>query len=152
MVFGSVMPRPARWLALVHVRLQFFWWSVQRWFNDNADATRVMWVLFRRNNPPFSTILNGADLRCRRCGLVTLGAEGVKGFEAPRVGCAQAHGWRKSERDVSGARCDRGGVMGRFGAEGAARAVAMCWRWKSVNLAMSLPSVLAWVLYLMHWY
>jgi hypothetical protein len=26
------------------------------------------------------------------------------------------------------------------------------WRWKSVNLAMSLPSVLAWVLYLIHWY
>jgi hypothetical protein len=27
-----------------------------------------------------------------------------------------------------------------------------CWRWKSVNLAMSLPSVLAWILYLIHWY
>jgi hypothetical protein len=27
-----------------------------------------------------------------------------------------------------------------------------CWRWKSVNLAMSLPSVLAWVLYFIHWY
>jgi hypothetical protein len=27
-----------------------------------------------------------------------------------------------------------------------------CWRWKSVNLAMSLPSVLAWLLYLIHWY
>jgi hypothetical protein len=27
-----------------------------------------------------------------------------------------------------------------------------CWRWKSVNLAKSLPSVLAWVLYLIHWY
>jgi hypothetical protein len=27
-----------------------------------------------------------------------------------------------------------------------------CWRWKSVNLAMSLPSALAWVLYLIHWY
>jgi hypothetical protein len=26
------------------------------------------------------------------------------------------------------------------------------WRWNSVNLAMSLPSVLAWVLYLIHWY
>jgi hypothetical protein len=27
-----------------------------------------------------------------------------------------------------------------------------CWRWKFVNLAMSLPSVLAWLLYLIHWY
>jgi hypothetical protein len=27
-----------------------------------------------------------------------------------------------------------------------------CWRWNSVNLAMSLPSVLAWVLYFIHWY
>jgi hypothetical protein len=26
------------------------------------------------------------------------------------------------------------------------------WRWNSVNLAMSLPSVLAWILYLIHWY
>jgi hypothetical protein len=25
-----------------------------------------------------------------------------------------------------------------------------CWRWNFVNLAMSLPSVLAWVLYLIH--
>jgi hypothetical protein len=28
----------------------------------------------------------------------------------------------------------------------------VCWRWISVNLAMSLPSVLAWILYLIHWY
>jgi hypothetical protein len=28
----------------------------------------------------------------------------------------------------------------------------LCWRWNSVNLAMSLPSVLAWLLYLIHWY
>jgi hypothetical protein len=27
-----------------------------------------------------------------------------------------------------------------------------CWRWKSVNLAMSLPSMLTWLLYLIHWY
>jgi hypothetical protein len=32
------------------------------------------------------------------------------------------------------------------------KAAPPCWRWKSVNLAMSLPSVLAWVLYLIHWY
>jgi hypothetical protein len=35
---------------------------------------------------------------------------------------------------------------------GASRLLGECWRWKSVNLAMSLPSVLAWVLYLIHWY
>jgi hypothetical protein len=28
----------------------------------------------------------------------------------------------------------------------------MCWRWNFVNLAMSLPSVLTWVLYFIHWY
>jgi hypothetical protein len=27
-----------------------------------------------------------------------------------------------------------------------------CWRWISVNLAMSLPLVLAWILYLILWY
>jgi hypothetical protein len=27
-----------------------------------------------------------------------------------------------------------------------------CWRWNFVNLAMSLSSVLAWILYLIHWY
>jgi hypothetical protein len=32
------------------------------------------------------------------------------------------------------------------------KGMARCWRWKSVNLAMSLPSVLAWLLYLIHWY
>jgi hypothetical protein len=27
-----------------------------------------------------------------------------------------------------------------------------CWQWNFVNLAMSLPSMLAWILYLIHWY
>jgi hypothetical protein len=36
-----------------------------------------------QEQPPPTTIPNGADLRCRRCGSVTLGAEGVKGLEAP---------------------------------------------------------------------
>jgi hypothetical protein len=26
------------------------------------------------------------------------------------------------------------------------------WRWNSVNLAITLPSVLAWILYLTRWY
>jgi hypothetical protein len=30
--------------------------------------------------------------------------------------------------------------------------MGICWRWNSVNLAMSLPSVLTWVLYFIHWY
>jgi hypothetical protein len=28
----------------------------------------------------------------------------------------------------------------------------LCWRWKSINLVISLPLVLAWLLYLIHWY
>jgi hypothetical protein len=30
--------------------------------------------------------------------------------------------------------------------------MSMCWQWNSINLAMSLPLVLAWILYLIHWY
>jgi hypothetical protein len=30
--------------------------------------------------------------------------------------------------------------------------VEECWRWNFFNLAMSLPSVLAWILYHIHWY
>jgi hypothetical protein len=50
------------------------------------------------------------DLRCRKC-------EGAKS--------ALARGGRRSVRGDSGAPCDQGRVMGRFGAEGAARAVAL---------------------------
>jgi hypothetical protein len=61
----------------------------------------------------------------------TFGAEGVNGSEAPRVGYAPAQGGRQSRRDASEAQCGRGGVMGWFGAEGAARTVALAlskWR------------------------
>jgi hypothetical protein len=56
---------------------------------------------------------------------VTLGAEGVNGPEAPRVGYAPAQGGRQSKRDVSEAQCGRGEVVGWFGAEGAARTVVL---------------------------
>jgi hypothetical protein len=62
---------------------------------------------------------NGAGLRCRKCGWMTFGAEGVKEPEAPRVGCASARGWRRSGRGVPKTRCNQSGIMGCFGAEGA---------------------------------
>jgi hypothetical protein len=88
----------------------------------NGDLTKTLMLLelcefYCAGTAP----LNGADLRCRRCGWVTFGAEGVKGPEAPRVGCAPTQGWGRSGRDVLEARCDRSGVACRFGAEGAAR-------------------------------
>jgi hypothetical protein len=54
----------------------------------------------------------------------TFGAEGVNGSEAPRVGYVPAQGGRQSRRDASEAQCGRGGVVGWFGTEGAARTVA----------------------------
>jgi hypothetical protein len=43
---------------------------------------------------------NGAGLRCRNCGWLTFGAEGMEEPEAPCIGCASARGWRRPGRDV----------------------------------------------------
>jgi hypothetical protein len=43
---------------------------------------------------------NGAGLRCRKCGRLTFGAEGMEEPEAPCVGCASAREWRRPGRDV----------------------------------------------------
>jgi hypothetical protein len=71
-------------------------------------------VLFRRNS--------SHPRRSRR--MRTFGAEGVSGSEAPRAGYVPVQGGRQSRRDALEAQCGRGGVVGWFGAEGAARTVA----------------------------
>jgi phage FluMu protein Com len=43
---------------------------------------------------------NGAGLRCRKCGRLTFGAEGMDELEAPCVGCASAREWKRPGRDV----------------------------------------------------
>jgi hypothetical protein len=63
--------------------------------NGDLTITLMLLELCERcfaGTTPLSTIPNGADLRRRRCGWVILGAEGVKGPEALRIGCAKAHG------------------------------------------------------------
>jgi hypothetical protein len=66
--------------------------------------------------------------------------------------------WTESWLSIAGAGC--GLICVGAGEEWARKVYALrvlrgverCWRWKSVNLAMSLPSVFAWVLYLILWY
>jgi hypothetical protein len=59
----------------------------------------------------------------------TGGSAGEDGIRARQEASMPADAWR-----------DRRSCVGRW------------WQWNSVSLAMSLPSVLAWVLYLIHWY
>jgi hypothetical protein len=72
-------------------------------------------VLFRR--------YSSHPRRSRR--MQTFGAEGADRSEVPHVRYAPVQGGRQIRWDASNAQCDRGGVVDWFGAEGAARTVAL---------------------------
>jgi hypothetical protein len=57
--------------------------------------------------------------------LQTFGAEGEDGSRTPRVGCAPIKRREAVARDALEAQSGQGGVVDRFDAEGAARAVAL---------------------------
>jgi hypothetical protein len=65
--------------------------------------------------------LSGAGLRCRKHGQLPFGADGLKEPESPRVECTPAGAGGGPGEMSQNARCDRGGIVGCFGAEGAMR-------------------------------
>jgi hypothetical protein len=65
--------------------------------------------------------LSGAGLRCRKHRQLLFGAEGLEEPEAPRVECTSAGAGGGPGEMSQEARCDQGGIVGCFGAEGAMR-------------------------------